>query len=94
MPIPPDSDPRKRRAMNAATALASSGSSQMQENGAVAETPTRQNLTTDVSHESRMDVEEEERDESRSSTAQKKPDDELRRKHRWRRTKVTRQRWQ
>ena len=61
MPIPPDSDPRKRRVTKAATAAASSGSSHM----AVAETPTQQQSTTD---ESRMDVEGEERDESRSST--------------------------
>ena len=55
MPIPPDSDPRKRRAMKAATAAASSGSSQMEGSRAVAETPTQQNSMAD---ESRMDVEE------------------------------------
>ena len=57
MPIPLDSDPRKRRAMNAMTADASSGSSQMESSHAVAD-------------ESRMVVEEEERDEFRSSKAQ------------------------
>ena len=67
MPIPPDSDPRKRRVMQAATAAASSDSSQMEDSRGVAKTPTQQNLTTD---ESRMDVEGEERDESRSSKAQ------------------------
>ena len=54
MPIPPDSDPRKRRATKAATAAASSGSSQMEGSRAVAETPTQQNSMAD---ESRMDVE-------------------------------------
>ena len=53
--------------MKAATAAASSGSSQMEDSRAVAETPTQQNSTTD---ESRMDVEGAERDESRSSKAQ------------------------
>ena len=57
VPIPPDSDPRKRRAMKAAIAVASSGSSQMDSNRAVTD-------------ESRMDVEGEERDESRASKAQ------------------------
>ena len=57
VPIPPDSDPRKRRAMKAAIAVASSGSPQMDSNTAVA-------------NESRMDVEGEERDESRGSTVQ------------------------
>ena len=37
MPIPPDSDPRKRRAMKAVTAVASSGSSQMESSRAVAD---------------------------------------------------------
>ena len=54
MPTPLDSDPRKRRAMKAATVAASSGSSQMEGSRAVAD-------------ESRMDVEGDERDESRSS---------------------------
>ena len=58
VPIPP-SHPRKRRAMKAATADASSGSSQMEGSLAVAEMPTPQNSSTD---ESRMDVEREERD--------------------------------
>ena len=66
MPIPPDSDPRKRRITKAATAAASSGSSQVEDSRAVAETPTQQKSTTD---ESRMDVEGEETDESRRSTA-------------------------
>ena len=66
MPIPPDSDPRKRRVTKAATAAASSGSSQVEDSRAVAETPTQQKSTTD---ESRMDVEGEETDESRRSTA-------------------------
>ena len=44
VPIPPDSDPRKRHAMKAASAVASSGSSQMESSRSVAE-------------ESRMDVE-------------------------------------
>ena len=66
MPIPPDSDPRKRRVMKAATAAASSGSSQMEDSRAVAETPTQQKSTTD---ESRKDVEGEKTDESRRSTA-------------------------
>ena len=67
MPIPPDSDPRKRRAIKAATVVAISGSSQMEGNRAVAETPTQQHSRADGS---RMDVEGEERDESRSSKAQ------------------------
>ena len=58
MPIPPDSDPTKRRVMKAATAAASSGSSQMEDSRAVAETPRQQNSMTD---ESRLDVEGEER---------------------------------
>ena len=58
MPIPPDSDPRKRLVMKAVTAAASSGSPQMEDSRALAETPTQQNSTTD---ESRMGVEEEER---------------------------------
>ena len=56
MPIPPDSDPRKRRVMNAVTAVASSGSSQMESSRAAAD-------------ESRMDVEAEERETN--STVQK-----------------------
>ena len=58
MAIPRDSDPRKRRVMKAATAAASSGSSQMEDSRGVAEAPTQQNSTTD---ESRMDAEGEER---------------------------------
>ena len=58
MPIPPDLDPRKKCVMKAATAAASSGSSQMEESRTVAETPTQKKSTTD---ESRMDVEGEER---------------------------------
>ena len=54
MSIPPDSDPRKRRAIKAGAAVVSSASSQMEGSRAVAETPTQQNSTTD---ESRMDVE-------------------------------------
>ena len=67
MPFSPDSDPGKRRAMKAATAAVSSGSSQMEGSRAVAETPTQQNS---MAGESRMDVEEEERDESISLKAQ------------------------
>ena len=55
VPIPLGTDPRERGVMKAATAVASSGSSQMESSRAVAD-------------ESRMDVEGEERDESRSST--------------------------
>ena len=55
VPIPPISDPRKGRTMNAATAVASSGRSQMESSRAVAD-------------ESRLDVEGEERGEFRSST--------------------------
>ena len=54
VPIPPDQDTRKRRAMKAVTAVARSGSSQMESSRAV----------TDGL---RMDVEEEERDEFRCS---------------------------
>ena len=57
LPVPPGSDPRKRRATKAVSAVASSGSSQMESSRAVTD-------------ESRMDVEQEERDESRSSKAQ------------------------
>ena len=53
--------------MKAATAVVSSGSWQMEGSRAVAETPTQQNSMADGS---RMDVEGEERDESRSSNAQ------------------------
>ena len=56
MPIPPDSDPRKRRSMKAATAAASSSSSKMEISRAVAD-------------ESRMDVEEEDKEESSNSKA-------------------------
>ena len=98
MPIPPDSDPRKRRAMKAVTAVASSGSSQMESSRAVAD-------------ESRMDVEGEGRDESRSSTEpnirrrivtetsteESRVEDEGEQgdgfRH-WKRTKVMRERWQ
>ena len=59
MPIPPDSDPRKRRVKKAATAAASGGSSQMNDSRAVAETPTQHNSMTD---ESKMDVEGEDRE--------------------------------
>ena len=57
VPIPLDSDPRKRRAMKAVTAVARSGSSQTESSRAVADGL-------------RMDVEEEERYEFRSSKAQ------------------------
>ena len=67
MPLPPDSDPRKRRGIKAATVASSSGSSQMEGNRAVAETAAQQKTMTD---ESRMDVEGGERDESRSSKVQ------------------------
>ena len=67
VPIPSDSDPRKRRAIKAATATASSCSSQMEGSRAVAETPTQQRSLVGGS---RMDVEEEERDFSRNSKAQ------------------------
>ena len=70
MPIPPDSDPRRRRAMKAATVAASSGSSQMEGSRSVAEAPTQQNSMV---NESSMDDEGEEGDEFR-------PDDELRHK--------------
>ena len=66
MPIPPDSDPRKS-AMKAVTVAASSSTSQMEGSRAVAETPTQQ---SSMAGGSRMDVKEEERDESRSSKAQ------------------------
>ena len=66
MPIPPDSDPRKS-AMKAATVAASSSNSQVEGSRAVAETPTQQ---SSMAGGSRMDVKEEERDESRSSKAQ------------------------
>ena len=59
MPIPPDSDPRKRYAMKAATAAASSSGSQVEGSRAVAETPKQLNSMADVS---RTDVEEEERE--------------------------------
>ena len=58
MPIPPDSDPRKRYAMKAATAAASSSGSQLKGSRAVAETPKQLNSMADVS---RTDVEEERR---------------------------------
>ena len=64
--IPPDSDPRKRRAMKAATVAAINNSSQMEGSCVVAKTSTQQNS---VASGSRKDVEEEERDESRSSNA-------------------------
>ena len=54
VPISLDADSRKRRVMKAVTAVASSRSSQMEDCA--------------VADESRMDVEEEERSESRSST--------------------------
>ena len=57
VPIPRDSDPRKRRAMKAVTAVARSGSSQMESSRAVADGI-------------RMDVKEEKRYEFRSSKAQ------------------------
>ena len=57
VPIKPDSDPIKRRSMKAVTAVARSGSSQMESSRAVADGL-------------RMDVEEEERYEVRSSKAQ------------------------
>ena len=50
--------------MKAATAAASSGSSQTVGSRAFAETPTQQNSMVDAS---RMDIEREERGESRSS---------------------------
>ena len=56
IPIPPDSDP-KRRAMKAAT-VAASNSSQMEGRHAVAETPTQQ---SSMAVGSRMVVEEGER---------------------------------
>ena len=66
MPITPNSDPRQRRVMKAATVTASSGSSQMKYSRAFAETPTQQNSMTD---ESRMDDEEEEEGELWSNQA-------------------------
>ena len=57
VPIPPDSDPRKRRATKAVTAVARSGISQMESSRAAADGL-------------RMDVEEEKRYEFRSSKAQ------------------------
>ena len=56
MPIPPDSDPRKRYAMKAATAAVSSSGSQLKGSRAVAETPKQLNSKADGS---RTDVEEE-----------------------------------
>ena len=87
MPIPPDSDPRKRRVLKAATAAARSGSSLMEESRGVAETPTA-NSTTDVSYESRTDVEGEERGQVQKFDSIEHQTNESR-KHRWRRTKVT-----
>ena len=66
-------DPRKRRAMKAARAVANSGSSQMEGSRAVAETPTQPNSTTD---ESRMDVEEQERETNPEVRKHRTPDDE------------------
>ena len=57
IPIPRDSDPRKRRAMKAAT-VAASNSSQMEDRHAVAETPTQQ---SSMEGGSRVVVEEGER---------------------------------
>ena len=54
--------------MKAATAAEKSGSPQMEKSRAVAESPTQQNSKTD---ESKMGVEEEERNECRTLTAQK-----------------------
>ena len=73
MLIPPDSDPRKSRPMKAATAGASSGSSQMEDSRAVAGTPTQQNSTTD---ESRMDVERGETETNPEVRRHRTPDDE------------------
>ena len=81
MPITSDPDPRKRRAMEATTVVASS--SQMESFRAVAETPTQQNS---MAGGSRMNVEEEERGESRSSKAQ---NIRQRPKHQWRRVWMT-----
>ena len=67
VPIPPHSDPRKRRVTKAATAAASSGRSQMEGGHAVAVTPKQQNETTD---ESRMDVEGEERQVQKFDTTE------------------------
>ena len=67
MPITPNSDPRKRHAMKSTTVAASSSSSQIEGSRAVAETPTQHNS---MAGGSRMDVDAEERHESRSSKAQ------------------------
>ena len=66
MPIPPDSDPRKRPTMKAATAVASSDSSQMESSRAVTD-------------ESRVDVEGEERriQKFRSTEHQETSNDEM-----------------
>ena len=77
MSIPPDPDPKKRRAMKAATVPASSSSSsQMEGSRAVAETPTQQNS---MAGGSRKDVEGEERDEAtncdNTSLEEKKSDE-------------------
>ena len=63
VPIPPDSDPRKRHAMKASTAVASSGSSQMESSRAVAD-------------DSRMDVEGEERETNSEVRKNRTSDDE------------------
>ena len=55
--IPPDSDSRKRRAVNAATVAVSSSSSQLEGSRAVAETQQ-----SSMAGGSRMDVGEEERE--------------------------------
>ena len=86
MPIPPDSDPRRRRAMKAATVAANSCSLQMEGSRAVAQAPTQQKSMADGSI---MDVEGGfEGTEHHTST------EESRKKHHCKRTKVTRQRWQ
>ena len=67
VPIPPDSDSGKRRALEAATVDASSSGLQMGGSCTVAEALTQQDSMADGS---RMDVEGEEKDESRNSNAQ------------------------
>ena len=89
MPIPPESVLSIRRVMKAATAAASSGNSQMEDSRAVAETPTQEGSMTD---ESRMDVEEK-RETNTKVRERRTPDEEQRRKLRWRSHKgMTRER--
>ena len=73
MPIQPDSDSGKRRAMKAATVDASSGGLQMGGSRTVAETLIQQDSMADGS---RMDVEEEERETNPEVRRHRTSDDE------------------